>query len=46
MRHTQEWTPVFNRRQSWSREDQKREILMKGIAQDGNCERGIGFTEK
>ena len=46
MKHTQGWTPIFNRRQSWSREDQKRELLMKVVVQDGACEKGIGFTEK
>ncbi|KAH8662695.1 hypothetical protein BGZ61DRAFT_143995 [Ilyonectria robusta] len=41
MRHTDSWTPI-ERRQSWSREDQKHELQMTGIK---DTEMGPGFTE-
>ncbi|PNY23465.1 Uncharacterized protein TCAP_06590, partial [Tolypocladium capitatum] len=37
------WTPSLDRRQSWSKEDQKRALQMSGI---GAVKTGPGFTEK
>ena len=42
MAHTDSWKPCIDRRQSWSKEDQKRELQMSGIADGG----GAGFTER
>lgn len=36
MEHTSSWTPRFDRRQSWSKEDQKRSLQMTGIADNGS----------
>lgn len=43
MDHTNSWTPSLDRRQSWSKEDQKRACQMP--AMDG-VKTGPGFTEK
>ncbi|KND92446.1 hypothetical protein TOPH_02925 [Tolypocladium ophioglossoides CBS 100239] len=43
MDHTNSWTPSLDRRQSWSKEDQKRALQMS--AMDG-VKTGPGFTEK
>jgi hypothetical protein len=43
MSHTNEWTPQFNRRQSWNKEDQKRELQMSGIE---GVKTGPGFSER
>ncbi|CAG9973943.1 unnamed protein product [Clonostachys byssicola] len=32
LEHTNSWTPKLDRRQSWSKEDQKRALQMTGIA--------------
>ncbi|KFH45320.1 hypothetical protein ACRE_039070 [Hapsidospora chrysogenum ATCC 11550] len=32
--HTKSWKPSVGRRQSWSQEDQKREVQMMGIVDD------------
>lgn len=47
MDHTNSWQPAplsFTRRQSWSKEDQKRELQM-GLIQD-DVKTGPGFTER
>ncbi|KAK7423074.1 hypothetical protein QQZ08_009241 [Neonectria magnoliae] len=43
MRHTNSWTPVVERRQSWNREDMKHELHIMRIA---TITTGPGFTEK
>ncbi|KAF4339654.1 hypothetical protein FBEOM_6437 [Fusarium beomiforme] len=43
MRHTNSWTPSFQRRQSWSPEEQKHEMHMDKI---GQVRTGPGFTER
>ncbi|KAF9769546.1 hypothetical protein IL306_013036 [Fusarium sp. DS 682] len=43
MRHTNSWTPSFQRRQSWSPEEQKHEMHMDKIVQVSTCP---GFTER
>jgi hypothetical protein len=43
MRHTNSWTPSFQRRQSWSPEEQKHEMHMDKI---GQVNTGPGFTER
>ncbi|KAL6401329.1 hypothetical protein AUP68_15197 [Ilyonectria robusta] len=43
MRRTNSWTPVFERRQSWSKEDHKHVMHMAYI--DG-VKTGPGFTER
>lgn len=42
--HTDSWKPHVDRRQSWSKEDQKRSLQMTGMA-DGNGV-GAGFSER
>ncbi|VUC21745.1 unnamed protein product [Clonostachys rosea] len=39
LEHTNSWTPKLDRRQSWSKEDQKRALQMTGIA-DGESKNG------
>ncbi|KAG8356687.1 hypothetical protein FVEN_g5550 [Fusarium venenatum] len=43
MRHTNSWTPSFQRRQSWSPEERKHEMHMDKI---GQVNTGPGFTER
>jgi hypothetical protein len=43
MSHTNDWQPMLNRRQSWSKEDQKRFLQMSGI---GGVTTGPGFSER
>ncbi|KAJ4012039.1 hypothetical protein NW752_004433 [Fusarium irregulare] len=43
MRHTNSWTPSFQRRQSWSPEERKHEMHMDKIEQVST---GPGFTER
>jgi hypothetical protein len=43
IQHTNSWQPKFNRRQSWSKEDQKRALQMSAI--DG-ITTGPGFSER
>ncbi|KAF6812017.1 hypothetical protein CPLU01_14989 [Colletotrichum plurivorum] len=40
---TNSWKPSFERRQSWNKEDQKRELQMSHI---DNVKTGPGFTER
>jgi hypothetical protein len=50
--HTKSWKPSVGRRQSWSKEDQKREVQMTGIvdANDAGPDAGgakvAGFSER
>lgn len=44
MQHTNSWKPSFERRQSWSKEDQKRELQMSSI--NDHVKTGPGFTER
>jgi hypothetical protein len=44
MQHTNSWQPSFQRRQSWSKEDQKRELQMSTI--NDAAKTGPGFTER
>ncbi|KAG5946401.1 hypothetical protein E4U59_003936 [Claviceps monticola] len=39
------WKPSFDRRQSWNREEQKREMQMRGVGAV-KAKTGSGFTEK
>ncbi|KAK1980708.1 hypothetical protein LZ30DRAFT_555054, partial [Colletotrichum cereale] len=41
--HTNSWKPSFERRQSWNKEDQKRELQMSHI---DDVKTGPGFTER
>ncbi|KAH7146325.1 hypothetical protein EDB81DRAFT_794910 [Dactylonectria macrodidyma] len=43
MRHTSSWTPMFERRQSWSKEDQKHAMHMADI---DSVKTGPGFSER
>lgn len=43
MDHANSWKPSFGRRQSWNKEDQKRELQMSHI---GDVKTGPGFTER
>ena len=43
MEHTNSWTPTFERRQSWKREDQKHELHMTGL---GEMKTAPGFSER
>jgi hypothetical protein len=43
MQHTASWKPSFNRRQSWSQEDQKHEMTLGNI---GGVSTGPGFSER
>lgn len=43
MRRTNSWTPVFERRQSWSKEDHKH---VMHIAYIDSVKTGPGFTER
>ncbi|KAI5464972.1 hypothetical protein BGZ63DRAFT_421957 [Mariannaea sp. PMI_226] len=43
MRRTSNWTPIYERRQSWSNEDRKRAMHMASIQ---GVQTGPGFTEK
>ncbi|KAG8417560.1 hypothetical protein J3459_006555 [Metarhizium acridum] len=38
-----EWRPAFDRRQSWSKEDQKHALQMRAVE---GVKTGLGFTEK
>ncbi|KAK6211829.1 hypothetical protein LQW54_005689 [Pestalotiopsis sp. IQ-011] len=42
MSSTSSWKPAYERKQSYHKEDQKRELQMSGLAGAG----GGGFTEK
>lgn len=41
--HADAWKPALDRRQSWSKEDQKHALQMSGMAGAGSAP---GFTEK
>ncbi|KAH7134628.1 hypothetical protein B0J13DRAFT_85767 [Dactylonectria estremocensis] len=43
MRHTSRWTPIFERRQSWSKEDQKHAMHLADI---DSVKTGPGFSER
>ncbi|KAJ9150871.1 hypothetical protein NKR23_g3372 [Pleurostoma richardsiae] len=45
MSRTNSWTPAFNRRQSWNKEEQKHEQHMAGLAAE-DAQTGPGFSER
>jgi hypothetical protein len=47
MSNTNNWKPVLDRRQSWSKEEYKHQMQMGGIAEahQGKVGQGQGFTE-
>lgn len=45
MQHTNNWTPVFERRHSWNKEDQKHALHMSACCID-SVKTGPGFSER
>jgi len=43
MSHVHSWTPQFNRRQSWSKEEHKHALQMSRV---GDVKTGPGFSER
>ncbi|CAM1503223.1 Fc.00g079990.m01.CDS01 [Cosmosporella sp. VM-42] len=44
MQHTNSWKPVYERRQSFSKEDQKHVLCMRSVGIEVKTE--LGFTER